>query len=94
MIKAKNLTFFHMWEDVLTPDWVFCDSGAGGDLPWRSEVLLQGRALWGNEGRKAQKALPEARLPPTRPPCSVLPLSLCFAPSPWVLSVFHAHWVF
>lgn len=46
-----------MWEDVLTPDWVFCDSGAGGDLPWRSEVLSQGRALWGNGGRKAQESL-------------------------------------
>lgn len=31
--------------------------GAGGDLPWRSEVLSQGRALWGNEGRKAQESL-------------------------------------
>lgn len=83
-----------MWEDVLTPHWVFCDLGAGGDLPWKSEVLSQGRGLGGMKGARPRKALPEARLPPTSPPCSVLPSSLCFASSPRVLSVCHAHWVF
>lgn len=50
-----------MWEDVLTPDWVFCDLGAACDLPWKSEVLSQGRGLWGNGGCKAQESLAHAQ---------------------------------
>lgn len=47
---------------MLTPDWVSCGSCAGGDLPWKLEVLLQGRGSRGKNAAGPKKALPEARL--------------------------------
>ena len=79
-----------MWEDVLTPDWVFCDLGAGCDLPWKSEVLSQGRGLWGNGGCKAQESLARGQTAAHEPPAQPS-LRLCtLALGP----VCHAHWVF
>lgn len=75
------------------PDWMFCGPCAIGDLPWKSEVLLQGRGH--SREKKAtglEKAWPEARRASRRPVCCVSIYLLCSPPSRLKPGSCHTLW--
>lgn len=73
IIKPKSLTFAYSskcgrvyWK----PDWVFCGPCEIGDLPWKSEVLSQGRRDSRNQKGAGLKVLRVRQdQQPRRPPC-------------------------
>lgn len=83
-----------MWENVLEA-WLFGGPCAIGNLPWKSEVLLQGRELQGAEWGWAPKGLARGGTvasgpgippcPPLFPPCLHPPCSLCAIHMPYPL---------
>ena len=70
------------------PGWMSGDPCAGGNLPWKLEVLSQGRGLQGREWARLEKTSRERGLPgaarETSP--SFLSSCVCSHPGRWVLA--------